>query len=447
MRKHLITAVLLLTCAGSALGAVTAEEAKQLGTTLTGIGAEKSGNADGSIPAYTGGLTTFPAGFKLGSGVRLDPFADEKPLYSITARNMGQYRDKLTEGSKALLVKYPTYRMDLYRSHRTVAYPPYVLDNTLKNAVTAETANGGNVLRNATGGIPFPIPKNGYEAIWNHFTSYRGEAYTCQATTLNVDTSGRIISSGQSDFFFDWPYSFRQNPDPDILMKKAIYTKSPARLNGSAAIIIDAVNPAEKARIVYQYIPGQRRVMLIPDIAFDLPDSGTSGAITYDEVDIFNGSLERFDFKLMGKKEMIVPYNEYKLLYQTAPDEMVVQNHLNPDHVRWELHRVWVVEATLKPGKRHIYSKRIFYLDEDSWAALAADRYDLSGQLFRTIFVIMAYSYDAQAIFLDTYFNYNLITGGYNIVNSLGGGGWLRYTAPRSEKEWSPDALAGSGVR
>ena len=446
MRHYLITAALLLTYAGCALGALSAVEAQKLGTTLTEIGAEKSGNADGSIPAYTGGLTTFPATYIQGSGVRPDPFADEKPLYSITAGNMDRYRDKLTEGSKALLLKYPSYRMDLYRSHRTVAYPRYVLDKTLKNAVTAVTADSGNVLRNAIGGTPFPIPKDGYEAIWNHLTSYRGEAYTCLATSLNIDASGRTISSSQGEILFDWPYSFRQNPDLEILMKKAIYTKAPARLYGSSALVIDALNPAEKARTVYQYIPGQRRVMLIPDIAFDLPDSGTSGAITYDDVDIFNGSMERFDFKLIGKKEMIVPYNEYKLLYQTAPDEMVRQNHLNPDHVRWELHRVWVVEATLKPGKRHIYSKRIFYLDEDSWAALASDRYDLSGKLFRTIFATMAYSYDAQAVFLDSYCNYNLINGGYNIVNSLGGG-WLRYTAPRSDKEWSPDTLAGSGIR
>jgi Protein of unknown function (DUF1329) len=447
MRKVLIIAVLLLTYAGSALGALSAEDAKKLGTTLTEIGAEKSGNADGSIPAYTGGLTTLPAGFKQGSGVRPDPFADEKPLYSITAANMAQFADKLTEGSKALLQKYPTYRMDLYKSHRTVAYPRYLLDNTLKNAVTAVTAEKGNVLRNAKGGIPFPLPKDGYEAIWNHLTSYRGEAYTILATSWNISASGRKILSSQAEVFFDWPYSFRQNPNLEILMKKAIYTNAPDRYNGGAIIVIDAVNPAEKARIVYQYIPGQRRVRLVSDIAFDLPDSGTSGALTYDDVDIFNGSMERFDFRLMGKKEMIVPYNDYRLLYQTSIDEMALPGHLNPDHVRWELHRVWVVEATLKPEKRHVYSKRIFYLDEDSWAALASDRYNQSGQLFRTIFANMAYSYDAQAIFLDSYCNYDLINGSYNIINMLGGGGWLRYTAPRPEQEWSPDALAGSGVR
>lgn len=447
MRKRLITAALALAYAGGALGAVSSDEARQLGTTLTEIGAEKSGNADGSIPPYTGGLTTMPAGFKQGSGVRPDPFAHEKPLYAITARNMDRYTDKLTEGNKALLLKYPTYRIDLYPTHRTVAYPRYVLDNTLKNAVTAQSADGGNVLRNAGGGIPFPIPKDGYEAMWNHLTCYRGEAYTYMATSWNIDASGRKILSAQAEILFDLPYYFRKDPSSEILQKKAVYTRAPDRYNGGAVIVIDAVNPAEKARIVYQYLPGQRRVRLIPDVGFDMPEMTTSGASTYDDVQIFNGSMERFHFKLIGKKEMIVPYNNYRLLYQAAPDDLVLQKHLNPDHVRWELHRVWVVEATLKPGKRHIYSKRIFYLDEDSWAALASDKYDASGQLFRTAFVAMAYSYDAQAVFLDSYCNYSLISGGYNIVNSLVGDGWLRYVAPRPPKEWSPDALAGSGVR
>jgi hypothetical protein len=446
MRKCLITAALVLASAGSALGAVSADEARKLGTTLTEIGAEKSANADGSIPAYTGGLTTLPAGFKPGSGVRPDPFAAEKPLYSITGKNMAQYADKLTEGSKALLLKYPTYRIDVYQTHRTVAYPRYVLDNTLKNAVTAQTADGGNVLRNATGGIPFPMPKDGYEAMWNHLTCYRGEAYTYLGTSWNIDTTGRKILSGQSEVFFDLPYYFRQNPNPEILQKKALYTKAPDRYNGQAIIVIDALNPVEKGRAVYQYLPGQRRVRLIPDVAFDMPESGTSGASTYDDVQIFNGSLERFHFKLIGKKEMIVPYNDYRMLH-TATDDLALPKHLNPDHVRWELHRVWVVEATLKPGMRHIYSKRTYYLDEDSWAALAADKYDTRGQLFRTTFAAMAYSYDAQAVFLDSYCHYNLLAGGYNIIVSLGDGGWLRYGAPRPEQEWSPDTLAGRGVR
>ena len=99
-------------------------------------------------------------------------------------------------------------------------------------------------------------------------------------------------------------------------------------------------------------------------------ESGHLRATIYDDAAVFNGAMDRFDFKLVGKKEMYVPYSNYRLIYDAKPADMTTPGHLNPDYVRWELHRVWVVEATLKPDKRHIYSKRVFYLDEDSWVAL-----------------------------------------------------------------------------
>src|SRR5262245_49512754 len=143
LMQALISAGVIALHAGGAFAAVSAEEAKQLGTTLTVFGAEKAGNKDGTIPAYTGGLTTPPAGFNKASGIRPDPYADEKPVFSIDAKNMDQHADKLTEGTKALMKKFPSYRIDVYPTHRTVAYPELVLDATLKNAVNAKTVADG----------------------------------------------------------------------------------------------------------------------------------------------------------------------------------------------------------------------------------------------------------------------------------------------------------------
>src|SRR5216117_2538075 len=92
--------------AGSAFAAVSPDEAAKIKTTLTPMGAEKAGNADGSIPAWTGGLTKDVAGAKFGD-VPADPFPGEKPVLQITTRNAAQYADKLSEGTKALLAKYP----------------------------------------------------------------------------------------------------------------------------------------------------------------------------------------------------------------------------------------------------------------------------------------------------------------------------------------------------
>ena len=210
---------------------------------------------------------------------------------------------------------------------------------------------------------------------------------------------------------------------------------------------VDVVNPSKRPRRAWLYLPGQRRVKLAPDISYDTPNPGTAGAATYDDAWIFNGAMDRYDFKLVGKKEMLVPYNTYRLTYANKAAQVTTPRFLNPDLVRWELHRVWVVEATLKPGKRHIYAKRTFYLDEDSWTALAADQYDARGQLYRASFAHMAPSYDARTPNAETQVFYDLTSGVYNVSFLMGLYDGVRYTNPLPVKEWSPDALAGAGIR
>ena len=117
--------------------AVTADEAAKLKTELTPLGGERAGNKDGTIPAWTGGYTTPIPGDKPG-GRRGDPFKGEKPLFSITARNLGQYEEKLSDGQKALLKKDPEYRIDVYKTHRTAVAPQAVYDNTFRNATRAK---------------------------------------------------------------------------------------------------------------------------------------------------------------------------------------------------------------------------------------------------------------------------------------------------------------------
>lgn len=445
--KGLITASLVLAYAGSVFGAVSAEEAKKLGTTLTAVGAEKAGNADGSIPAYTGGLATPPASFKKGSGVRPDPFADEKPLFSINAKNMEQYAKQLTEGTKTLMKKYPSYRIDVYKTHRTVALPQSVQDSSALNAVKAQTTNGGLAIKNAKAGIPFPIPKDGYEAMWNHLLHYQGEAYELTFNAWNIDASGRKSLSTDGLEIVEFPYYDKKNQSSDIFFAVKIFYLGPARRNGESVMVKDSINLVEKGRQAWQYLPGQRRVKLAPEIAFDTPNANTAGNTTYDDAYMFNGSMELFNFKLIGKKEMYVPYNTYKMIYQTDADALLMPKHGNPDHIRWEKHRVWEVEGTLKPGKRHIYSKRVFYIDEDSWTALASDQYDMRGQLYRAQFGAITQSYDANAVYTDCGLSHDFIAGNYSINGLPGPKGKLKYISPLPAREWSPDSLTGVGIR
>jgi len=442
-----IACCLVMAYVGIAAAEITPEEAKKLGTTLTPVGAEIAGNKDGSIPAYEGGLTEAPACYQQGSGVRPSPFADEKPLFSINHENMNQYADKLTEGTKALMKKYPTYRVDVYKTHRTAAFPQYVLDGTVKQAVTAKNTDEGLSIEDVHAAYPFPIPKNGYETMWNHMVRFQGLAFEHKPRSMVVDAAGRSAMTYESDEWQDFPYWDPEKVSHPLYFRGKDVCIGPPRSVGEQMIVLEALDMNKKGRRVWQYLPGQRRVKLAPDIAFNTPNTQINGVATYDDYTIYNGSMARYDFKLIGKKEMYVPYSNYKLVYDSNRDDLLKPNHLNPDIVRWELHRVWVVEANLKPGKRHIYSKRVFYLDEDTWTALASDEYDGLGQLYKAGFLYLVQNYDARTPFSTTHGHYDLNAGNYSLDVWPGETGGLQYTKPRSEREWGHDTLSGGGIR
>ncbi len=385
-------AVALVLLAGNSMAAVSPQDAAKLGTSLTPLGAEKAGNAAGTIPAWSGGITQAPAGYK-GSGTHhIDPFAADKPLFTITKANLAQYRDQLTPGQVALFETYPdSFQMPVYSSRRSGSAPQWVYANTAKNAVSAKLLDGGNGFADAYGGIPFPIPQNGVEALWNHIARYRGTYVVRRASEVAVQRNGSfsLVTSQQEALFKFYDPKGSYADLNNILFYYLSFTRSPARLAGGAVLVHETLDQVKEPRQAWGYNAGQRRVRRAPNLAYDTPISTADGLRTADDTDMFNGAPDRYDWKLLGKREIYIPYNSYKL---TSPEvkykDLLQVGHLNPAYTRYELHRVWVVEGTLKPGQRHIYSKRTLYLDEDSWQAAVVDQYDGRGELWR---VSMAY--------------------------------------------------------
>jgi hypothetical protein len=451
-KKTMIMALVMMVVlsAGFAFAAVTAEEAAQLGKNLTLFGSEKSGNADGTIPPYTGGLTTAPAGYKPGSGRYPDPFAEEKPLFSIHAQNMNPYADKLTEGTKAMMKKWPAYRIDVYKTHRTVAYPEYIQKNTAEKCVLhARTTDGGNSLEDARACIAFPIPKTGHEVMWNHLTSYRGRAFEMKYIDYIRDRSGRLqlVDSGQG--IDEFPFYDDNPPAFDKPYYKKEFGRSdneaPARLIGQAGMSFEPLDAGRRSRLTYVYMPGQRRVKLAPESEFDTPIAATDGSRYIDEDVMFNGSLEKYDWKLVGKKEMYIPYSNYREEFFVPIDQLMGPHYAHPDHVRWELHRVWVVEATLKKGHRHIYPRKRFYVDEDSWRVHAAESYNVQGILVKASYIAFIQAYDVMAQ-LNSMWDTHLVSG-IAFLGRAGLKGWLKYIEPQPVKFWTSDSMASGSVR
>jgi hypothetical protein len=423
LKKHTLmsAAIVLALTAGSALAAVSPQEAAKLGASLTPFGAEKAGNAAGTIPEWTGGITKAPAGYTTPGQHHVDPFADDKPLFTITKANLDQYKDHLTPGQIAMFNTYPnSYQMPVYPTRRSGSAPQWVYDNTIKNATTAKLLDGGNGFSDAYGGVPFPIPQNGVEALWNHIARYRGTYIVRRASEVAVQRNGSysLVTSQQEALFKFYNPKGTAADLNNIMFYYLSFTKSPARLAGGAVLVHETLDQVKEPRQAWGYNAGQRRVRRAPNLAYDTPIAAADGLRTADDTDMINGSPDRYDWKLVGKKEIYIPYNSYKV---TSPDvkyeDLLQVGHLNPAYTRNELHRVWVVEGTLKAGARHIYSKRTLFLDEDSWQAAVVDQYDGRGELWRVSIAYLKNFYDLPTTWsaLDTF--HDLQARRYHVQN------------------------------
>jgi hypothetical protein len=459
MLKKFIPA-LVATLAGLAIGApvmaaVSAAEAAKLGAELTPLGAVKAGNADGSIPAWDGGLTSaaqagFP-NYRPGQH-HPDPYASDKPLYTVTAANMGQYAAKLTEGHKKMLQTYAsTFKMNVYPTHRSAAAPQRIYDATKRIATTAQLAKGGNGVTNAGEGIPFAIPKSGVEIFWNHVLRYRGDVIVRQIGQAPETARGAYTMVKFRDdtmAAYSLPGAKSENLDNTIVyfIQETI---APARLAGEVLLVQETLDQALENRRAWVYNAGQRRVRRAPNVAFDNPGTNSDALRTSDQFDLYNGSPQRYDWTLVGKKEMLVPYNAYKLNSNTLKyTDILKKNHINPDVARYELHRVWVVDSKLKPGQSHLYSRRTLYVDEDSWHIVAVDCYDRSGQLYRVQEGHVMQYYDVPALWTSLETVYDLSNGRYLALGLDNEEPRSRdFTQKRTIADYQPAALQRRGVR
>ncbi len=456
MRK--MTALLASACAialaGAAIAKVPEEVAARLGKDLTPLGGEIAGNADGSIPAWDGGLTAPPAGVSFdpkGKGYP-DPFAGDQPLYTVTAGNAAQYGDKLTDGHKALLAKRAGYKLPVYQSRRSCAFPSFVYDASKKNAVVGDLLKDGNGVTGAIMGAPFPIANNGLELIWNHMLRYRSFKLARQFAAFPVQASGNPISGKitvQDEAILLWsdPSKTRAEDLNNISLLYIANTVAPARLAGNVVLVHESLNAAAEPRKAWQYNPGTRRVRRAPDVSYDNPGTNTDGMSTSDAFDGYNGAPDRYDWSVVGKSEKIIPYNSNKATNASYAD-LVKTGTLNQDLMRYELHRVWTINATLRPGTRHIYSRRVKHLDEDTGSIVSAELYDGRGELWRV-----------QEMGTIAYYHVPLCGGSQEMTYDLQDGrylaGSLRNEEPPTNYDarelnvdrYTPDAIRRMGVR
>jgi hypothetical protein len=437
-------------CASAEAGG-SDRDALALKAGLTPVGAERAGNGAGTIPAWTGGYTVASPGYQEGAP-RPDPFAGEKPLYAITSQNFHEYADKLPEGANRLFEKYPDYRMDIYPTHRSAAAPDWVYENIFRNATRAHAAPEGIVygVEGAVGGIPFPIPQNGYEAMWNHLLAFWGPAREAQISTYVVSADGTVEKTKSYQEFADFPYYYRgATPESfgGYYFKTLHIAVAPPGDAGEAYLNWQPINTKRYRFAAWRLLPGEHRVREAPSISYDVPDADADGFESLDEYYIFFGGLDHYEFKLLGKKELYVPYNNNRLYAQPAR-EVLGRAHANPDDLRYELHRVWVVEGVLAKGQHDIVSRRRIYLDEDTWLAVYSDSWDEQGRPWKFGQATMYLMPEVPAVILGSQFVYDFELGGYVYGFAFNGEPTAyKVTAPHPPTLFTPASLSARSVR
>lgn len=428
---------------------ISADQIARLDGDLTPFGAERAGNSDDSIPPWDGGITEPPAAYQPGMH-HPDPFADDPVLFTIDGSNMQLYQNRLTAGQKALMRAYPSFRMNVYRTRRSASAPQRIYDATRKIAATARLGDGGNGVTGAVIGIPFPIPENGHQAIWNHLLRYRGET-AARWIGQAMPTRGGNYTLVRFQDEVDLRYVHQDMTEEtlnNILLLFKQKVVAPARLAGGILLVQETLDQVKENRRAWVYNKGQRRVRRAPNVAYDNPGTASDGLRTNDQFDMFNGALDRYDWKLVGKREMYVPYNAYKLHSDKLKyKDILTPLHVNPEYPRYELHRVWVVDATLKKGMRHIYKRRTFYIDEDSWQILAVDIYDNRDQLWRVSQGHVINYYEVPAIWTTLEVTTDLQAGRYIALGLDNESRMYDFTIKRSFEDFTPAALRREGRR
>ncbi len=440
---------------GSATAKVSPDEAAQLGKSLTPIGAIKAGNKEGTIPAWNP-VFNVPGSYKENSYVFPDPFPKDRPLFTITKDNLDQYWDKLSPGQIKMFKTYPdTFKMPIYVSRRNGSYSEFVEENTILNASRASVDKTGNGVVNAYGGAPFPIPKRGEEIIWNlnqagvpFFLSEERDAVLVYGDGSRL-TGKRVVTTLSP--YFDEDSTIEQfNKEKLAKILYISVARAPARAKGQGVLVHEPLNFATTKRAAWTYTPGVRKVRRAPNIKFDV-ETDLGNFMPSDSTGIFTGSTEKYNWKLLGRKELYIPYNSYRFEDPSVDFDDLLQNkHANSDYMRYELHRVWAVEATLKKGERHVYGKRTIFVDEDSWTPSVADYYDSENKLLRVSLLNSIYRYDLPGIMTRSSMYHDFERGAYlalDLMNRTGVDNPPINTAIREMNYFKPRTLRKLGIR
>ena len=406
---------------------------------LTPVGAQREGNADGSIPEWTGGLSRDASRH---DARLLDPYPEDQPLFTITSGNYRQYAASLSAGHRALFARHAGYQLPVYPTRRSVSFPDEVYAATAANRGHV-SLKGADAVEGAQAGIPFPEPRSGAEVLWNHRLRYRGDSTEWRYQRAATVAGARNVSRSLERILFGYGNLHPESAGSGMHSYNLLHIKPAPPYPDVTAVWHDSINPLQSPRKIWSGSAGLGgKSMRNPPLGFDEVGLFTERIRYFDMVDMFCGSFERYVFKLFGKREIYVPYNSYRLARDSI--EAVGPQHLSARNARYELHRVWLVEAALRPGEKHSIARRMFYVDEDSWSILLVDNYDGAKRLTRFQEGHLLPLYPIQAVDYAPITTYDLPGERYFVDRLLSDSPPPRLNAGLSRSDFMPGAAKQS---
>lgn len=361
-----------------------ARAAEVAAPSLTPMGAELGGNADGSIPAW--------------AGDNGGPANRSTPAQQVSRDNVDAYLTLLSPGQRALLEALPdSFRMPVYGARRGYAPPAAFAADTAANAGRARLGDDGTISGLAAG-LPFPglgdsrgggLSSNasaGLAAIWNHRLRWRGIGRERRYQQVAVSTEGVLtpLSVREDSRFLRGLDADRDKAAP-LLLQQLFGIITPARLAGAVKLSHERIDGSISA---WQRSPidgaGGESFNATSEAGGDTPVIGSDGLYTEDQREGYAGDPTRWRWTLIGKRDLLVPYHADNLHARGRPLGSVLgARHPDSSVLRYERHRVWQLEARLNPDDTGIWPRRTYYLDEDSWQVLLVEHYNRDDRVER----------------------------------------------------------------
>lgn len=373
------------------------QQAQRLTHELTPLGAKRMGNG-GDIPPWRGGVSMPPLLYSGPGHWRPDPFPQDTPLLRITPASVQRYRDALPSGLQSLLVN-SDFTLPVYPSRRTASAPAEWYEQTYLNALQQPDR-----LEQSAGGVPFPMPSNGAEVVSNAILRWQGRHYYGFERLYQI--SDNQIESWPLESWFVFPFaSPRPLSWPERVSEWEQQRRQPRGDKGETSV---ALWYSWQERELDNAFHQQHVVSLAGlDVSLNRLTAGqpAPGLIS---PSLLTGQPDQYHWQLLGKRELLIPYNNYRLSEPDAGYAAFLRPGL-PDfsRLRFEKHRVWVVDGVLKSRQTAEYGKQVLYIDEDSWAVVMADRYSKNGTLVSVAMALLTTAYEVPAVIAEHYLEFD----------------------------------------